>query len=95
MTRHARHCSADRLRKLQTSRRYAVLVCFLWQIYRDTIDHIIDMYDKLITRIYNRAQGDIDEHMKSLRRSVYLRTNVGDTLNSNRLLPILIYFDVL
>ena len=41
--------------------RYAVLVCFLWQVYRDTIDYMVDMHDKLITGVYNRAQEEIDE----------------------------------
>jgi TnpA family transposase len=45
LARYARRCSADRLRDLQAERRYGVLVCFLWQIYRDTIDYLVDMHD--------------------------------------------------
>lgn len=40
LTHCVRRCSAARLRQLQPPRRYAVLVCFLWQTYRDTIDYI-------------------------------------------------------
>jgi hypothetical protein len=48
LARYARRCSADRLRDLQAERRYGVLVCFLWQVYRDTIDYLVDMHDKLM-----------------------------------------------
>lgn len=33
LTRYAHRCSADRMRSLQAEHRYAVLVCFLWQVY--------------------------------------------------------------
>lgn len=42
LTRCVRRCSADKLRQLQPPRRYAVLVCFLWQAYRDGIDYVIN-----------------------------------------------------
>lgn len=41
LTRYARRCSADHLRDLKEERRYAVLVCFLCQVYRDTIDRMV------------------------------------------------------
>lgn len=49
LTRYGRRCSADRMRALKEDHRYTVLVCFLWQIYRDTIDHMIDTHHKLMT----------------------------------------------
>ncbi len=70
LTRYARRCSADRLRDLKEDRRYAVLVCFLWQAYRDTIDHMIDMHDKLMLRVFNRAQEDIDAETRKQRRMI-------------------------
>jgi AbrB family looped-hinge helix DNA binding protein len=53
LARYARRCSADRLRDLQAEHRYGVLACFLWQVYRDTIDYLVDMHDKLMTGVYN------------------------------------------
>lgn len=70
LTRYARRCSADRLRDLKEDRRYAVLICFLWQAYRDTIDHMIDMHDKLMLRVFNRAQEDIDVETRKQRRMI-------------------------
>jgi TnpA family transposase len=67
---YAKRSSADRLRALKGSRRYSVLTCFLLQIYKDTIDHIVDMHDKLISRIYKHAQRDIDEKMKKQRKNI-------------------------
>lgn len=70
LTRYGRRCSADRMRKLKEDHRYTVLVCFLWQIYRDTIDHMIDTHHKLITRIYNHAQDDVDTQTRKQRRMI-------------------------
>ena len=61
LTRYGRRCSADRMRALKEEHRYTVLVCFLWQVYRDTIDHMIETHHKLMTRIYKHAQDD-EEH---------------------------------
>ncbi|MFQ5856019.1 MAG: Tn3 family transposase [Anaerolineae bacterium] len=84
LTRYVRRCSAGRLRQLQSPRRYAVLVCFLWQIYRDTIDHIVDMYDKIVTGVYTRAQTEIDEETrkqrKMLRSSLTLLRTISEVL---------------
>lgn len=70
LTHYAHRCSADRLRKLQADHRYAVLVCFLRQVYQDTIDYIIDMHDKLMLGVHNRAQNEIDEQTKKQRRMI-------------------------
>lgn len=70
LTRYARRCSADRMRSLQAEHRYAVLVCFLWQVYQDTVDHMIDMHHKLMTTVYKRAQDDIDEQNRKQRQMI-------------------------
>jgi TnpA family transposase len=70
LARYGRRCSADRLRDLQAERRYGVLACFLWQVYRDTIDYLVDMHDKLMTGVYNRAQEDIDEELRKRRQMI-------------------------
>jgi len=84
LARHVRRYSADRLRQLRSPRRYAALVCFLWQVYRDTIDYIVDMHDKIITGIYGRARTEIDEQTrkqrKMLRTSLKTLHTIGEIL---------------
>lgn len=67
---YAKRCTAAKLRSLQSEHRYAALVCFLWQSYRDTMDQMVDMYDKLMNKIYNHAQKDIDQHNASQRKRI-------------------------
>lgn len=86
-TRYARQSTATKLRRLPDDKRYAVLTCFLWQIYRDTIDHLVDMFDKLINKIYNNAQADIDNHNKSQRK------NIRESLKAFKFLTELILDD--
>ena len=66
----ARKASADRLRDLSQPRRHATLVCFLWQSYRDAIDQLVDMFDKILTRTQRQAQEDIDERMRRHRELI-------------------------
>ncbi len=68
LTHYARRCSANRLRQLLPARRYAVLACFLWQTYQDTIDHMVDMHDKIMTGVFSRAETQIDEEMRKQRK---------------------------
>ena len=70
LSRYVRRTTATKLRRLQDDQRYAVLVCFLWQIYGDTVDYLVDMFDKLINKIYNHAQTDVDNHNKSQRKNI-------------------------
>lgn len=70
LTRYAKHCDANRLRELEPGHRYATMTCFLLQLYRDTVDHLVDMFDKLINKIYTRAQRDVDIHQKSQRKKI-------------------------
>jgi len=81
-------CAAKRLRELHAPYRYTALVCFLKQISSDTIDHIIDMHHKLMLKIYNRANTQMDEAVKKQRRhfkqsQVLLNTIASLVLNSD------------
>lgn len=75
LSRYAHRCSADRLRQLRPDHRYAAIVCFLRQVYPDTIDYMIDMHDKLMTSVYKRAQTDIDEQNK--KQSYMIRSSLS------------------
>lgn len=68
LTKYVLRCSAKRLRDLQTSYRYTALVCFLKQISLDTIDQIIDMHNKLMLKVYNRADMQMDEAIRKQRK---------------------------
>jgi hypothetical protein len=67
LAQHVWHASAHRLRGLPAPQRYTVLVCFLTQIYRDTLDQLVDMYSKVVTATYRRAQHDLDTAVKQHR----------------------------
>jgi len=43
---------------------------FLWQLFKDTVDFSVDMFDKLANKIYNAAQHDVDNHNKSQRKNI-------------------------
>ena len=58
------HADANKLGELTPLNRYASLVCFLQEVYRDTIDHIFDMYQKAIGTIYNQAEKTVDTYNK-------------------------------
>ena len=70
LTRYTQRCDANKMRELDQGRRYASLACFLSQNYQDTMDHMIDMYHKLINKVYNRAQNDVDDHNKQQRKKI-------------------------
>ena len=55
---------------MQPERRYAVLVCFLWQTYQDTIDYAVDMHDKIMNNVYSQAEKEISEYTRKQRRSL-------------------------
>jgi hypothetical protein len=59
-----------RLRRLTEERRYAVLACFLAQLYQDTFDAAVQMHDKLMNKVYNKADKEIDDFMKARRRHI-------------------------
>jgi hypothetical protein len=60
------------LRELAEPRRRAALVCFLWQSYRDAVDQVVDMFDKLLTRAQTQAQNELDEQLCSQRQTIQL-----------------------
>ena len=70
LARYVRHRSAGRLKRLKSERRYAVLVCFLHQLYGDIIDFLIEMHDKLMTGVYTRAENNIAKEMNRRRRAI-------------------------
>jgi hypothetical protein len=70
LARFASRYPADRLSQLIPTHRHAVLVCFLRQVYCDTLDHMLDMYHKVMTTVYNRAQDDVDQYNRQQRHHI-------------------------
>ena len=70
LARYARQCSLSRLKRLKEQRRYAVLACFLCQLYQDTFDAVVQMHDKLMNKMYNKADKEIDDYMKVRRKHI-------------------------
>jgi hypothetical protein len=70
--------------RITPQHRYAAITCFLWQAYSDTVDQIVDMYDKLINKVYNWAKDDLDEAIKRKRKSIQevltIFTSIGEVL---------------
>ncbi len=75
LAKYVYRCSADRLRELQSEHRYTAIVCFLWQTSLDTVDYIIDMHSKLMTRLYTQAEHQIDAEMQKKRKNI--KTSLG------------------
>jgi len=84
LARQAWQASVARLRGLLVPQRYTLVVCFLRQTYQETIDHLVEMYQKLVTGIYRRAQGDLDEavkqHRPTLKGTLQSFQLIGQTL---------------
>ena len=70
LARRAQQYTAYRLREVQEDHRYSLVICFLWQTYRDTIDHIVEMFDKLLTDKERRAHSALDKSLRQQRTTL-------------------------
>jgi hypothetical protein len=70
LAKHVHRCSVHRLRKLRAAHRYTALVCFLWQTSRDTVDYMVDMHFKLVTKMYTQAEHQIELDMQKKRKNI-------------------------
>ena len=70
LARQVAQARAHRLRLLSAPQRYTGLVCFLRQTYHETLDHLVDMYHKLMTGTYRRAEQDLDTAVKRSRTTL-------------------------
>jgi hypothetical protein len=67
---YVRKCNAYWLRQIEPAHRYGALVCYLLQTYADTIDFMVDMHDKLISRVRGFAKDAFDHQLLLRRRSI-------------------------
>jgi hypothetical protein len=70
LARQVTQASAHRLRALAAPQRYTALVCFLRQTYHETLDQLMDMYHKLMTGTYRRAEQELDTAVKRSRATL-------------------------
>ena len=64
LANEVKRCSADRIRKMEPTRRYTALVCFLKQAHQNNMDLLVSSYIKLINGGYTRADNQIDKQFK-------------------------------
>lgn len=67
---YVRECNAYWLSQIEPSHRYAGIICFLQQTYQDTIDFIIDMYNKLIQKVEKQAKTTFNLELLHRRQSI-------------------------
>lgn len=59
-----KRCSTDRIRKMEPTRRYTALVCFLKQAHQNNMDLLISSYIKLINASFTRSDNKVDKQFK-------------------------------
>src|SRR5262249_17378823 len=89
--RQVAQASAYRLRGLLAPQRYILFVCFLRHTYRETLDQLVDMYTKLVTAAYRRAQPTLDtgakRHRPMMRAALQSFQTIGQTLLNAQVPP--------
>ena len=65
----ARNVSNKYLLRLNSIRRYPILVCFLFESLMDTNDKVLEMFDDYWEHIINRAKKELEIYRQSLFKS--------------------------
>ena len=82
LCRHVKRCDVKRLRELEAPFRYTALACFLAQAFGDTVDALVDMFDKLMSKVRTSAQRDVDDHQKTQRQQIRQALSIFETLGT-------------
>ena len=56
------------LKRFAESKRHAMLACFLTEAQKTVLDHLAEMHDRLLTRIWGKSQRAYEERYRELRR---------------------------
>ena len=64
LANEVKRCSADRIKKMEPTRRYTALVCFLKQAHQNNMDLVISSYIKVINSSHTRSSNYIDKQFK-------------------------------
>lgn len=57
------------LRRFKSPKRYSILLAFLQAALAETLDAIVEMQDKLITKVHNNARERREEMLRSMERA--------------------------
>lgn len=64
LANEVKRCSADRIKKMEPTRRYTALICFLKQAWQNFMDLLVSSYIKLVNAAYTRSDNQIDKEFK-------------------------------
>jgi hypothetical protein len=64
----AKNYDAYKLRRFHTTKRYALMACFLVEIHKTILDHIVALHDQLITKKMREAANAFEQRYRQLRR---------------------------
>lgn len=64
LANEVKRCSADRIKKMEPTRRYTALICFLKQAWQNFMDLLVSSYIKLVNGAYTRSDNQIDKEFK-------------------------------
>ena len=86
MTNYIKKIHVTRVKRLSTKSRYAHLVCFLHYYYKQLLDDLFYMFDRLLLQMKNRINNKIDKskiNIKTLCRNTHkhlerLRQQIND-----------------
>jgi TnpA family transposase len=72
MVRHfadlAKRYDVYELRRFAPTKRYALMACFLVEIHKTILDHIVALHDQLLTKKMREAKNAFEEHYRQVRR---------------------------
>lgn len=84
MAREGRRMSVDDLGKFETTRRYATIVTIVIEAKATIIDEIIDLHDRIIGKLFNRAkrqhEAEFQQSGKAINDKVRLYHLIGNVL---------------
>jgi TnpA family transposase len=84
MAREGRRMSVDNLAKFETNRRYATMVAILMETKATIIDEIIDLHDRIMGKLFNRAKRNHETQFqqsgKAINNKVRLYYLIGNAL---------------
>lgn len=84
LAREGRQMIVQDLSKFESSRRYATLIAVLLETQATIIDEIIELHDRIIGSLFNRAKRKHDQHFqesgKAINEKVRLYCRIGNAL---------------
>jgi hypothetical protein len=82
-----RHYDVWSLRRFAAAKRYSAVLCFLQAAVAETLDSLVEMQDKLITRIHNKARRRREEVLQDSdrtgERAVIVLEEIGSMVVDN------------